>query len=162
MTKRPPSDFEFVALVALTTSLVAMSIDTMLPALGTMASELGAAHTNDRQLILSVFFGGMSVGQLVYGPVSDSTGRKPALYLGIGLFLLGWAICPLTQNFTLVPVGGLRSGFGAAGPRIVSVALVRDAHTGAGMARVMSFVQTVFILVPVLAPSAGQAVLLFG
>ncbi|HYQ46529.1 MAG TPA: multidrug effflux MFS transporter [Polyangiaceae bacterium] len=162
MTQKSLSVFEFVALVALTTSLVAMSIDTMLPALGTMASELGAAHANDRQLILSVFFGGMSLGQLVYGPVSDSTGRKPALYLGIGLFVLGGIICALTQSFTWLLVGRALSGFGAAGPRIVSVALVRDAHTGAGMARVMSFVQTVFILVPVLAPSIGQAVLLIG
>src|SRR3954467_3045972 len=134
-----PSDFEFVALVALTTSLVAMSIDTMLPALGTMASELGAAHANDRQLILSVFFGGMSVGQLVYGPVSDSTGRKPALYLGIALFVLGGIICALTQSFAWLLVGRALAGFGAAGPRIVSVALVRDAHTGPSMARVMSF-----------------------
>ncbi len=162
MTRKPPSDLEFVALVALTTSLVAMSIDTMLPALGTMASELGAAHANDRQLILSVFFGGMSVGQLVYGPMSDSTGRKPALYLGIGLFVLGGLICALTQSFGWLLIGRALSGFGAAGPRIVSVALVRDAHTGSGMARVMSFVQTVFISVPVLAPSVGQAVLLVG
>jgi len=150
---------EFIALVALTTSLVAMSIDTMLPALGTIASELGAAHPNDRQLILSVFFGGMSVGQLMYGPVSDSTGRKPALYIGIGLFMIGGLICALTQSFTWLLIGRALSGFGAAGPRIVSVALVRDAHAGRSMARVMSFVSTVFILVPVLAPSVGQAVL---
>ncbi len=159
LTRKPTSDAEFIALVALTTSLVAMSIDTMLPALGTMASELGAAHANDRQLILSVFFAGMSVGQLVYGPLSDSTGRKPALYLGIALFMVGGAICALAHTFTALLVGRALAGFGAAGPRIVSVALVRDAHSGAGMARVMSFVQTVFILVPVLAPSIGQAVL---
>src|SRR6187399_3472766 len=101
----PPPGVEFIALVALTTSLVAMSIDTMLPALGRMASELGAAHANDRQLILSVFFGGMSLGQLVYGPISDSTGRKPALYLGIGLFMVGGVICALTQSFTWLLVG---------------------------------------------------------
>ena len=159
VTRKAPSDVEFIALVALTMSLVAMSIDTMLPALGTMASELGAAHANDRQLILSVFFGGMSVGQLIYGPVSDSTGRKPALYLGIGLFVVGGVICALTHSFTWLLVGRALSGFGAAGPRIVAVALVRDAHAGSSMARVMSFVQTVFILVPVLAPSIGQAVL---
>jgi len=159
-TQKVRSDLEFIALVALTTSLVAMSIDTMLPALGTMASELGAPRANDRQLILSVFFAGMAVGQLVYGPVSDSTGRKPALYLGIGLFVLGGLICALTQSFGWLLIGRALSGFGAAGPRIVSVALVRDAHTGSSMARVMSFVQTVFILVPVLAPSIGQAVLL--
>ena len=159
VTRKAASDVEFIALVALTTSLVAMSIDTMLPALGTMASELGAAHANDRQLILSVFFGGMAIGQLIYGPVSDSTGRKPALYLGIGLFVVGGLICALTHSFSWLLIGRALSGFGAAGPRIVSVALVRDAHSGSGMARVMSFVQTVFILVPVLAPSIGQAVL---
>ena len=155
----PAPRVEFIALVALTTSLVAMSIDTMLPALGRMASELGAAHPNDRQLILSVFFAGMSVGQVVYGPLSDSAGRKPALYLGIGLFMLGGLICALTQSFKWLLIGRALSGFGAAGPRIVSIALVRDAHAGRSMARVMSFVSTVFILVPVLAPSIGQAVL---
>ncbi len=161
LIRNPASDGEFIALVALTTSLVAMSIDTMLPALGTMASELGAAHANDRQLILSVFFAGMSVGQLLYGPLSDSTGRKPALYLGIALFMVGGATCALAHSLAWLLAGRAIAGFGAAGPRIVSVALVRDAHSGSSMARVMSFVQTVFILVPVLAPSIGQAVLTF-
>jgi MFS transporter, DHA1 family, multidrug resistance protein len=150
---------EFIALVALTTSLVAMSIDTMLPALGTMASELGAAQANDRQLVLAVFFGGLSVGQLLYGPVSDSTGRKPALFFGIGLFIVANLLCALTHDFDLLLVGRALAGFGAAGPRIISTALVRDVYAGRGMARVMSFVSTVFILVPVLAPSIGQAVL---
>jgi DHA1 family bicyclomycin/chloramphenicol resistance-like MFS transporter len=150
---------EFIALVALTTSLVAMSIDTMLPALGAMASELGAAQANDRQLVLAVFFGGLSVGQLLYGPVSDSTGRKPALFFGIGLFIVANLLCALTHDFALLLVGRALAGFGAAGPRIISTALVRDVYAGRGMARVMSFVSTVFILVPVLAPSIGQAVL---
>jgi MFS transporter, DHA1 family, multidrug resistance protein len=150
---------EFIALVALTTSLVAMSIDTMLPALGAMATELSAAHVNDRQLVLTVFFGGLSVGQLLYGPVSDSTGRKPALFFGIGLFIAGNLLCALTHSFNLLLVGRVLAGFGAAGPRIISMALVRDVYAGRGMARVMSFVSTVFILVPVLAPSIGQGVL---
>src|SRR5687767_13402200 len=90
---------EFIALVALTTSLVAMSIDTMLPALGDMARELNAAHENDRQLVLSAFFGGLSVGQLLWGPVSDSTGRKPSLFVGLGLFMLGNLLCTVTQAF---------------------------------------------------------------
>src|SRR5262245_41906504 len=95
----PAPNVEFIALVALTTSMVAMSIDTMLPALGQMASELGAAHANDRQLVLSAFFGGLSVGQLIWGPVSDSTGRKPSLYVGLALFMLGNLLCTLTQSF---------------------------------------------------------------
>lgn len=150
---------EFIALVALTTSLVAMSIDTMLPALGAMATELGAARANDRQLILSVFFGGLSLGQLLCGPVSDRTGRKPTLFVGIGLFIVGNLLCALTRSFPLLLAGRALAGFGAAGPRIISIALVRDVYAGRGMARVMSFVSTVFILVPVLAPSIGQGVL---
>ena len=157
----PPPGVEFIALVALTTSLVAMSIDTMLPALGNMASELGAAHENDRQLVLSAFFGGLSVGQLVCGPVSDSIGRRPALFWGLALFMLGNLLCALTHGFGWLLVGRALSGFGAAAPRIVSIALVRDLYAGRGMARVMSFVSTVFIFVPMLAPSIGQGVLGF-
>lgn len=153
---------EFIALVALTTSLVAMSIDTMLPALGAMASELGAASPNDRQLVLSAFFGGMMCGLVIYGPVSDSVGRKPALFFGIGLFILGNVLCATASSFGMLLAGRALAGFGAASPRVVSIAVVRDAFAGRGMARVMSFVSTIFILVPVLAPSIGQAVLAVG
>ena len=110
----------FVALVALTTSLVAMSIDTMLPALGDIARDLALVDPNDRQLVLTAFFGGLSVGQLVFGPVSDSIGRKPALYTGIALFVLGGTCCALAPNFWLLLAGRVVSGFGAAGPRIVA------------------------------------------
>jgi MFS transporter, DHA1 family, multidrug resistance protein len=151
---------EFVALVALTTSLVAMSIDTMLPALGDIAAELAPRDPNDRQLVLTTFFAGLSLGQLVYGPVSDSTGRKPALYSGIALFMLGGLCCALAPSFGWLLAGRALSGFGAAGPRIVAVAVVRDLHAGRAMAKVMSFVTSVFILVPVIAPAFGQAVLL--
>ncbi|HEU4579737.1 MAG TPA: multidrug effflux MFS transporter [Polyangiaceae bacterium] len=150
---------EFVALVALTTSMVAMSIDTMLPALGQIATDLGTTDPNDRQLVLIAFFGGLSVGQLVCGPASDATGRKPALFTGLGLFIAGAVCCALARDFPQLLLGRALQGFGAAGPRIVSVAVVRDLHAGRSMARVMSFVQSVFILVPILAPAFGQAVL---
>lgn len=149
---------EFIALVALTTSLVAMAIDTMLPALGSMAGELGAASPNDRQLVLSTFFAGMMAGQMLCGPASDTVGRRPALFAGIALFIAGNVLCTLTHSFGWLLAGRALSGFGAAAPRVVAVALVRDAYGGRSMARVMSFVSTVFILVPVLAPSIGQAV----
>lgn len=151
---------EFVARVALTMSLVAMSIDTMLPALGQIANDLGVADPNDRQLVLTFFFAGLSIGQLVYGPLSDSLGRKPALYAGLGLFIVGGLCCALAPSFAFMLVGRALQGFGAAGPRVVAVATVRDLHSGAAMARVMSFVSTVFILVPIAAPSFGQGVLL--
>jgi MFS transporter, DHA1 family, multidrug resistance protein len=151
---------EFVVLVALTTSLVAMSIDTMLPALGQIAEDLRVPDPNDRQLVLTLFFAGLSLGQLFFGPVSDSIGRKPALYAGLGLFVVGGLCCALAPTFSIMLVGRALQGFGAAGPRIVAVATVRDLHSGDAMARVMSFVNTVFILVPIAAPSFGQAVLM--
>jgi MFS transporter, DHA1 family, multidrug resistance protein len=151
---------EFVALVALTTSMVAMSIDTMLPALGDIAAELAPSDPNDRQLVLTTFFAGLSVGQLVYGPVSDAIGRKRALYSGLVLFIVGGLCCALAPTFAVLLAGRALAGFGAAGPRVVAVAVVRDRHSGRAMARVMSFVSSVFILVPVVAPAFGQAVLL--
>lgn len=153
------SGAEFIALVALAMSLVAMSIDSMLPALGDIAADLGARDPNDRQLVLTAFFAGLTVGLLVYGPISDSAGRKPAMYAGVGLFILGGLICAVTSDFTLMIAGRVLQGFGAAGPRIVAIAMVRDLHGGRSMARVMSFVMAIFILVPILAPSIGQAIL---
>lgn len=154
-------DVGFILLVALTMSLVAMSIDTMLPALGVIANELGAREANDRQLVLTAFFAGLTVGQLVFGPLSDSTGRKPALFAGMLLFVAGGVLCSVTNHFETLVWGRLLQGFGVAGPRIVATATVRDLYTGRGMARVMSFASTVFILVPVLAPAIGQAILSF-
>jgi MFS transporter, DHA1 family, multidrug resistance protein len=159
--QRQPSGAEFVALVALTTSMVAMSIDTMLPALGDIAADLQPRDPNDRQLVLTMFFAGLSLGQLVCGPVSDRIGRKPALYAGIALFITGGLCCALAPSFGWLLFGRALSGFGAAGPRIVAVAVVRDLHAGRAMARVMSIVTSLFILVPVIAPAFGQTVLLF-
>src|SRR4029079_16832817 len=87
------SGAEFIALIALTFSLIAMSIDSMLPALGSIAADLGARDPNDRPLALTALFRGLSLGQFIYGPISDSPGRKPAMYAGIGCFIAGGLIC---------------------------------------------------------------------
>jgi MFS transporter, DHA1 family, multidrug resistance protein len=157
MQKSRPS--EFIALVALLTALVAMSIDTMLPAIGQMASELGANHPNDRQLIIIGFFAGQMLGIPVFGPLSDSIGRKPAIFIGLVIFVIGGVLCMVSTNFTVLVAGRIIQGIGASGPRIVSMAMVRDGAKGADMARIMSFVMSVFMLVPILAPSIGQLVL---
>lgn len=153
---------EFIALMALTTSLVAMSIDTMVPALGTIARELGASNPNDGGLVLHTFFGGMMCGLLIYGSVSDSIGRKPTLLLGTALFIIGNLLCATASSFGMLLAGRVLAGFGAASPRIISIAVVRDVYAGRGMARVMSFVSVIFILVPVFAPAIGQGVLAIG
>ena len=150
---------EFIALVAMLTALVAMSIDTMLPAVGIMATELHAANPNDRQLVVLAFFGGMMIGTLIFGPISDSVGRKPAIYAGLVFYILGAVVCMFSTSFPILIAGRLIQGFGAASPRIVSMAMVRDGAKGAEMARIMSFVMSIFMLVPILAPSIGQLVL---
>src|SRR6185295_19384098 len=118
------SSVEFITLMALTFSLIAMSIDSMLPALGSIAADLGVRDPNDRQLVLTAFFGGLTLGQFIYGPISDSTGRKPAMYAGIGCFIAGGLICAFTNDFTVMLLGRILQGFGAAGPRIVAMAMV--------------------------------------
>lgn len=159
MTRSGPT-FEFIALVALLNAMVALSIDTMLPALGTMAEELAAASANDRQLVITTFFAGVSLGVLVYGPLSDTTGRKPAIFAGLGLYGLGTILCMLATSFPVLLLGRTIQGFGAAAPRVVSIAMVRDGSAGPAMARVMSFVMSVFMVVPILAPGVGQLILL--
>jgi len=159
---RKISTAEFVALVALSISLVAMSIDSMLPALGNVASDLGARTANDRQLILTMFFAGLTVGQIFYGPLSDALGRKNAMYTGMAILAAGTLMCLLATSFPMMLVGRVIAGLGAAGARVISIAIVRDLYEGRAMARIMSIVMGIFILVPILAPSIGQSVLLVG
>jgi DHA1 family bicyclomycin/chloramphenicol resistance-like MFS transporter len=160
MRDRPSVSVEFILLVALLNAMVAMSIDTMLPAIGTIAQELGATDPNSRQFIITMFFAGMTVGTLVYGPWSDSLGRKPAIGVGLVFYALGSLICLFARSFEMMMIGRFIQGFGASAPRIVSIAMVRDGQAGAAMARVMSFVMMVFMIVPMLAPSVGQLVLI--
>ncbi|MDH3693957.1 MAG: multidrug effflux MFS transporter [Gammaproteobacteria bacterium] len=146
--------------MALMISLVALSIDAMLPALGQIATDLGVRNANDRQLVISVLFLGLAFGQLIYGPVSDSVGRKPPIYVGFVIFMLGCVISIFAATFTTMLVGRFLQGVGAAGPRIVTIALVRDQYEGNDMAKIMSLIMAVFILVPAIAPSIGQGILL--
>ncbi len=151
---------EFVARTALMISLVALSIDAMLPALGVIGDDLGVADGNDAQLIISALFLGFAVSQLLFGPLSDSIGRKPAIYIGFAIFMVGCVLSILATDLTVMLIGRVLQGVGAAGPRTVTVALVRDLHEGRAMARIMSMVMGVFIMVPALAPALGQGVLL--
>jgi MFS transporter, DHA1 family, multidrug resistance protein len=155
-----PGFGEFITLTAMMMSMVALSIDAMLPALSFIGTDLGVTGKNTSQLIISLFFLGMASGQLLYGPISDSSGRKPAIYLGYGLFISGCLLSLAAPNFPVMLAGRFLQGFGTAGPRIVSIAIVRDRYEGSSMARVMSFVMTVFILVPIVAPAFGQGILI--
>jgi DHA1 family bicyclomycin/chloramphenicol resistance-like MFS transporter len=156
-----PSFAEFVIIISLMMSLTALSIDAMLPALPQIGSDLGVQNANDRQLIVSVLFLGLAFGQLFFGPLSDRVGRKPTVYAGYALYIAGALLSVLAVSFPMMLVGRLSQGLGISAPRAVTLALVRDRYKGRAMARVMSFVSSVFILVPMIAPTLGQTILLF-
>lgn len=147
--------------MALMTSLVALSIDAMLPVMGDIARELDVADMNDRQLVISALFLGMVFGQFIYGPVSDAVGRKGPVAVGCVLFMVGSLVAAFADSFTTLLLGRIVQGIGAAGPRIVIVAMIRDQYQGPQMAQVMSLIMTVFILVPALAPALGQGIALW-
>jgi len=147
--------------MALSMSLVAMSIDSMLPALSQIAADLGVERANDRQLVITMLFIGFAIGQVFYGPISDSYGRRKPIYVGFAVFIIGTFVAIFSQTFTMLLVGRFLQGLGAAGPRIITVAMIRDRASGREMARLMSLVMMVFILVPAIAPAVGQVILLF-
>ena len=155
------SRVEFVTLMAALMSMVALSIDAMLPALGMIGQDLVVNDPNDSQLIITFIFLGMGLGMIFYGPLSDSFGRKNAIYLGVGIFLIGCLTSIFAQDFNQMLAGRVLQGFGAAATRVVTIAMMRDKYEGAEMAKVMSLMMMVFILVPVLAPSVGQILLIF-
>ena len=150
---------EFIPLVALLFSLVALSIDGMLPALPELGRDLGVARPNDVQYVITSLFLGLGLGQILFGPLSDRIGRKPAIYTGLVVFMAGCAVSVWAPTFEVMIAGRVLQGIGVAAPRIVTVALVRDQYAGRPMARIMSFAMAVFILVPAAAPALGLAVL---
>lgn len=150
----------FITLMALTISLTALAIDAMLPALGEIGRDLSIVNDNDRQLILLAVFAGLASAQIIYGPLSDRFGRKPIILLGLIIFAIGSFISALSDTLSVMLFGRLLQGIGAASPRIVIMAIIRDRYKGDLMASITSLMMMVFILVPILAPLLGQGILL--
>ncbi len=153
---------EFICLMAVLMSLVALSIDAMLPALGHIGQSLQVADPNDTQWVISSIFLGMALGLMLYGPLSDSYGRKNAIYLGLGVFLIGDLVALFSTDLYTMLFGRVLQGFGGAACRVVTLAMIRDKFEGQRMARVMSLIMMFFVLIPALAPSIGQAILMVG
>ena len=157
---RPPlRTGEFVSLVALLMSLVALSIDAMLPALAQIGQDLGARRPNDTQFVITAVFLGLGAGQILFGPLSDRIGRRAAIHIGLVLFMAGCLVSLFATTFAAMITGRVVQGVGVASARIVTIAMVRDQYEGRGMARLMSFAMAVFILVPTIAPALGQGIL---
>jgi len=155
-----PGRVEFIVLMAAMTALDAFSIDGMLPALENMATDLHLAVDNHRQYVVTAIFFGFSIGVLIYGFLSDQYGRRGPVVLGFGVFFLGSLLCIFANTFTMLLVGRVLQGLGAAGPYVLATAIVRDLYKGRDMAQIMSLISAVFIGVPLVAPFIGQGVML--
>ena len=161
MQNKQTFKFEFVALMASLMSIVALSIDALLPALPEIGAVLNVKNPNDNQLLVTMIFLGLGFGQLIFGPLSDSFGRKPIVYIGFIVFIIASIICVTTKSFEMMIFGRVLQGVGLASPRTLSIAMIRDSYSGNYMAKVLSIVVMVFILVPVIAPTLGQFLLNF-
>lgn len=159
---KPVSQGEFVAMMAMLFATIALSIDSMLPALPAIAADLTPLDLNAAQLVVSAFFFGMGVGTLIAGPVSDAIGRKRVIAACALIYVLAAIACSLAPSLQTLLVARVIQGIGAAAPRVVGMAMVRDLYKGREMARLVSFVMTIFMVVPALAPLMGQGILLFG
>ena len=158
----PISRNEFIALMALLMSSVALSVDSMLPAFPTISAEYSVTDPRKIQMIVAALFLGHAPGQLIFGPLSDAIGRKKPIYIGLGLFIVGSVISGFASSFSGFIAGRFLQGFGGASSRIVSMAIVRDQYSGNAMAQIMSLIMMIFILVPAIAPAMGQGILFFG
>ncbi|WP_245425247.1 multidrug effflux MFS transporter [Phyllobacterium brassicacearum] len=153
---------EFIAMMAMLMAINALAIDIMLPGLQEIGASLGVASENHRQYVISAYLMGFAVSQLFYGPISDRFGRRVPMFTGLVVYVVSALACVFVPSFTSLLLFRLLQGIGSAATRVITISIVRDVYGGRMMAEVMSLIMMVFMIVPVIAPGTGQAVMLFG
>lgn len=161
--RNPLKKPEFVALMAMSFATIAFSIDAMLPALPEIGAALTPDDLNRAQLILTSFVLGMGFGTFFTGPLSDAFGRRPIFLAGVALYIFASILTMVADSMEMMLAARVLQGIGAAGPRVVALALIRDQYSGRQMAQLMSLVMMIFTLVPAFAPSLGAVIIsIFG
>ncbi len=158
VSKLAISRTEFIAMIAMLTSVIAFSIDAMLPVLPDIAASVSPDAPNRAQLVIAAFVFGMGFGTLVSGPLSDAFGRRVVALGGSLVYITAAIVCIYAPTIETLLAARLVQGLGASGPRVVALAIVRDLFAGRQMARIISFIMTLFTLIPVLAPTMGAAI----
>src|SRR4029079_17350427 len=141
-------------------ALNALAVDIMLPALQQIGFALNVVQANSSQAVLSSYLLGFGIGQLLVGSISDRFGRRPVLLAGLAVYVVAAALCSAAPSCELLIAGRILQGMGSAAPRVITISVVRDCYSGRRMAGVMSLAMTALMVVPVLAPTLGQAVVL--
>ncbi len=151
---------EFVLVIASIMALNPFAMDMMLPALPNIAATFHITVANRPQAVLSTFLIGFGVGQFIMGPLSDRFGRRPVLIDGMALYCIASVLAVTASSFEMLLLARVLQGIGTSATRVIATSIVRDCYAGRRMASVMSLAMMVFIAVPVIAPSIGQAVML--
>lgn len=150
---------EFVALVAMMFATIAFSVDAMLPALPEIGADLSPSDPQFAAAIIVAFLFGMGLGTFGAGPLSDAYGRKVIILIGAAIYVVSALIAWMANSLEVLIVARVFQGLGASGPRVVSVAIIRDLFSGAEMARISSIVLFIFTLVPAIAPLLGSVII---
>lgn len=158
MQQKQTSQLEFIALMASLMAMVALSIDALLPALNQIGHDIGFTKPSDGQLLITMIFLGLGIGQLIFGPLSDTYGRKKMIYAGFVLFCFASIICVSANSLEVMILGRILQGMGLSAPRTISTSMIRDSYEGNYMAKIMSFVTVIFIIVPTIAPALGKLI----
>lgn len=156
----PLSVGAFVVVLAGLMAVNPLAVDIMLPAYPQIADAMGGIEITRMQTMITFYMFGFALSQLFVGFLADRYGRKVVLIVGLVIYMIAGGLAAVASDFTMLLVARFIQGIGSGAPRIAAQASIRDCYSGRQMARIMSLVMTVFLVVPVLAPSIGQAVLL--
>ncbi len=157
------SQNEFVGFLATISATTALGIDMVLPAFGDVREAFGLEESSTQvALTVTVYFLGLSLAQIFYGPLTDRFGRKPVLLASLSLYAVAALSAGLAPSLPVLLVSRFLWGIGAAGPRVLMMAIARDVYDGDRLGRVLSLAQAIFMIVPAIAPLLGQAVLGIG
>lgn len=152
---------EFIGLCAGLMALNALAVDVILPGLSQIGAALGVDDPNTRQYPITAYVVFFGLAQLAFGPICDRFGRRGPLLVGLAIYIGAVSLAAITPSFTMLLVLRAVQGAGAAATRVVAISAIRDVYGGRHMAQAMSLVMMVFMIVPVVAPTAGQVAMLF-
>ena len=158
---QPMGLVEFVVFASSAMAVNALAVSIMLAALTQIATSYALQSVNNQQLVLTVFFAGFSLGQLIVGPLSDRYGRRAPLIVGFAIYSLASLACIAAPTFTALIIARFVQGLASASPRVITISSVRDCYVGRRMASLMSLVTMVLFLAPIIAPTIGQVLLIW-
>ncbi|CDO40322.1 Bcr/CflA family drug resistance efflux transporter [Bartonella henselae] len=153
---------EFVILIGALMAINSIAVDIMLPAMPNILNSLHVINENDQHYIISSYLMSYGISQIFFGPISDRYGRRKLILIGLAFYSFAAIACAFVSNFSLLLILRILQGIGGAAMRVLTISVVRDLYNGRKMAEVMSIVMMIFLIAPIIGPSTGQFILLFG